>query len=80
MNIIVFKYSMPNFWITPVKSKFVTALAIVITNITAPPIPAAVLTFFETPRKGQIPRNWLKTTLLINAVVRRTRNKVLTII
>ena len=31
--------------------------AIVITNVTAAPIPAAVSTFFDTPRKGQIPRN-----------------------
>ena len=29
----------------------------VITNITAPPIPAAVLIFLETPRKGHSPRN-----------------------
>jgi len=29
-----------------------------------PLIPAAVFVFFDTPRKGQIPRNWLSTTLL----------------
>ena len=47
--------------------KPVTNDAIPITKITAPPIPAAVSVFFETPRKGQIPRNWLNTTLLIIA-------------
>ena len=31
--------------------------AIVITNTTAPPMPAAVSVFLETPRKEQIPRN-----------------------
>ena len=39
------------------------------TKITAPPMPAAVLMFFDTPRNGQSPRNWLSTTLLISAVV-----------
>ena len=38
----------------------------VITNITAPPIPTAVFTFFDTPRKGHKPKNWLSTTLLTN--------------
>ena len=28
------------------------------TKITAMPMPAAVSTFLETPRKGQIPKNW----------------------
>jgi hypothetical protein len=41
--------------------------AMVITKITAPPIPAAVSTFFDTPTKEQIPRNWLNTTLLTRA-------------
>ena len=35
-----------------------------ITPITAPPIPAAVFIFFDTPRKGHRPKNWLNTTLL----------------
>ena len=34
------------------------------TKVTASPIPIAVSTFFETPRKGQIPRNCDNTTLL----------------
>ena len=38
-----------------------------ITKITAPPIPAEVLTFLDTPTKEQIPRNWLSTTLLTSA-------------
>ena len=35
----------------------------VITKITAAPIPADVSTFLDTPRNGQSPRNWLNTTL-----------------
>ena len=38
-------------------NKYVTIVAIVITNVTAAPIPIAVLTFLETPKKGQIPKN-----------------------
>ena len=41
-------------------------VAIVRTNVTAAPIPTAVSTFLETPRKGQIPKNCAKTTLLTN--------------
>jgi hypothetical protein len=41
-------------------------VAITITNVTAPVMPMPVDIFFETPRKGQIPRNWLKTILLTN--------------
>ena len=52
----------------------------VITNITAPPIPAAVFVFLETPKNGQIPRNWLRTRLFISAVVISTRNNFPTII
>ena len=44
-----------------------TMEAMVITKITAPPIPAAVSTFLDTPTKEQIPRNWLSTTLLTSA-------------
>ena len=35
-----------------------------ITKVTAAPIPNEVSTFDETPRKGQIPKNCAKTTLL----------------
>jgi hypothetical protein len=34
-----------------------------ITKVTAAPIPAAVPTLFDTPRKGQMPSDWAKTTL-----------------
>ena len=44
-----------------------TMEAMVITKITAPPIPAAVLTFFDTPKNGQIPMNWLRITLFTRA-------------
>lgn len=41
-------------------------VARIITKVTAPVIPTAVDTFFDTPRKGQIPRNCANTTLLTN--------------
>ena len=83
MNTIVLRYlrSIPmlskasfakmNLLINPVTND-----AIPITKITAPPIPAAVSVFFETPRKGQIPRNWLNTTLLTIAYVTAILNNV----
>jgi hypothetical protein len=36
------------------------------TKVTARPIPLAVSTFFDTPRKGQIPKNCDNTILLTN--------------
>jgi NADH dehydrogenase FAD-containing subunit len=44
----------------------VTIVERAITNTTAAPIPAAVLTFVETPKKGQIPRNCERITLFTN--------------
>ena len=44
----------------------VTIVAIAKTNVTAAPIPIAVSTFFDTPKKGQIPKNCDNTTLLTN--------------
>ena len=38
-----------------------TGKAISITNVTATPIPTAWFNFFDTPRKGQIPRKRLNT-------------------
>ena len=40
--------------------------AIVITKITAIPIPTALSNFFETPINGQIPKNLPSTKLFIN--------------
>ena len=40
----------------------------VITKITAPPMPIAVEVFFETPRNGQIPKNFARTILLMKMV------------
>jgi hypothetical protein len=40
----------------------------VITKITAPPMPTAVEVFFETPRNGQIPKNFARTILLMKMV------------
>jgi hypothetical protein len=36
--------------------------------MTAPPMPTAVDVFFETPRKGQMPRNFANTMLLMKMV------------
>ena len=33
------------------------------TKVTAIPMPTAVSTFLDTPRKGQIPKNWEKIKL-----------------
>ena len=44
----------------------VTIVAKVMTKITAAPIPNEVDIFLETPRKGQMPRNCVKTILLTN--------------
>ena len=43
------------------------------TKVTAAPMPIAVSTFFETPRKGQIPRNCERTTLLTNTAATKRR-------
>jgi hypothetical protein len=52
------------YWFT----SHVTRVAKVSTKITAAPMPKAVEVFLEVPRKGQMPRNWLKITLLTNMV------------
>ena len=44
--------------------RYVTIVASVITNSTAPPIPPAVEVLLYTPRNGQIPKNRVKTILL----------------
>ena len=41
-------------------------VARVSTKATAPPMPSAVSIFFDTPRKGQMPRNCDNTMLLTN--------------
>ena len=46
----------------------VTRVAMVNTKMTAAPIPNAVEVFLEVPRKGQMPRNWEKITLLTKMV------------
>lgn len=56
INAMVCKYSTPS-----ATSAFCThhviTLATPITKVTASPIPRAVSVFWETPRKGQMPRN-----------------------
>ena len=46
--------------------RYVTSVARVMTKTTAPAIPVAVEILLETPRKGQVPRNWASITLLTN--------------
>jgi hypothetical protein len=41
-----------------------------ITKTTAIPIPTAVSTLLEQPRKGQMPRNWAKIKLFIRIAPR----------
>jgi hypothetical protein len=49
----------------------------VITNITAIPIPAAVSIFFETPRKGHVPKNCENIILLtINDVINKLNKSI----
>jgi hypothetical protein len=50
-----------NVWIS-----HVTRVAKSITKATAADIPSEVFTFWLTPRKGQIPKNWLNTILFTN--------------
>ena len=45
---------------------FVPAVATAITKVTAILIPKADSRFFETPIKGQMPKNWANTILLTN--------------
>ncbi len=45
------------------------------TNVTAMPMPAAVETFFETPRKGQMPRNLMRTKFSIRIAVSDSEKK-----
>jgi hypothetical protein len=46
-------------------------VAIVITNSTAPDIPIDVDILLETPRNGQIPKNWDSTILFTNTAAMR---------
>ncbi len=49
--------------------------AIAMTNVTAHPIPNAVLSFREHPRNGQIPTKHFSTKLLMMAVL-TTRSSI----
>jgi hypothetical protein len=57
---------MSRYWFT----NQVTKVAKVNTKMTAAPIPKAVEVFFEVPKKGQMPKNWEKITLLTKTVDR----------
>ena len=45
------------------------------TNVTAHPIPKAVLSFRETPKNGQIPTKYFSTKLLMTAAL-TTRSSI----
>ena len=51
-----------------------TSDAMLMTKMTAIPMPMAVSVFFDTPRKGQMPRNLARTKLLTNTalIIRRS--------
>ncbi len=76
---MVCRYSIPNgirmkYWINQV-----TTVATVMTKVTAIPMPRAVSTFLETPRKGQMPRNRARTKLLTKmALTRISSNSAIT--
>ena len=47
----------------------------ILIKLKAPALEEAVFVFFETPRKGHIPRNWLNTTLFTIAYATAINNK-----
>lgn len=55
--------------------RLVTKEAKVITKITAMPIPSAVSTFLETPKKGQMPKNLVRTKLFTKMALKKITNK-----
>ena len=50
-------------------SRYVTIVDISITKVTAAPIPMAESIFWDTPKKGQMPRNCDRMILLTNTAV-----------
>ena len=66
--------SSTNFWM-----RYVTMVAMVSTKATAAPMPRALSTFFDTPRKGQMPRNCDSTILLTNIAVMTIRMYAITV-
>ena len=66
MNVSVCRNSRPNGTSTNICKHHVTRVAKTITKATAADIPSEVLTFWLTPRNGQMPRNWLSTILFTN--------------
>ena len=57
-------YIRSNFTRMKVFTSQVMAEARPMTKVTAMPMPTAVSTFLDTPRKGQMPKNWEKIKLL----------------
>lgn len=64
MKAMVCKYSSPLGARMNAFNGHVTAAAMVMTKTTAPDMPSAVGSRFDTPRNGQMPRNRLSTKLL----------------
>lgn len=66
MKASVCRYCNPRGSSTQVCRSHVTTVESVSTKATDAPIPKAVEIFLDTPRKGQMPRNWLRMILLTN--------------
>ena len=73
---MVFMKSRPRGARTWVYSRLATAEAMVMTKMTAPPKEAEAFICLDTPKKEQMPRNWLSTTLLINAPEIRIKSRL----
>ncbi len=56
--------------------RLVTKEAKVMTKITAMPIPKAVSTLRETPKKGQMPKNLVKTKLFTKMALKKITNRL----
>jgi hypothetical protein len=69
MKAMVCRYSKWNASRTYFCIRYVTIVAIVKTNATAAHIPAAVSTFLDTPKNGQMPKNCDNTMLFTKIAV-----------
>ncbi len=54
----------------------VASEAIVMTKMTARLMPTAVSIFFDTPRKGQMPKNRVKTKLLMRMAPKKMAKRL----
>ena len=66
---MVCMYSICSGMSTKFWSSDVTSVEITITTVTAMPMPTALVSFEDTPRKGQMPKNCANTMLLTKIAV-----------